>query len=105
MPKHKTTTVTNLSPPAAPAPRMFAQPMTVTGELVLVGIGIVGAVVIVNWLLVGYDVTNSPVRRDPLPQQSPWVLHCWYDRVYRREICDAPYRAPPTRRFYARDGT
>jgi hypothetical protein len=103
MPKHKTTTVTNLPPPAAPAPRMFAQPMTVMGELVLVGI--VGAVVIVHWLLVGYDVTNRPVRRDPLPQQSPWVLHCWYDRVYRREICDAPYRAPPTRRFYARDGT
>jgi hypothetical protein len=104
MPRHKTTTVTNLPPPAPPAPRLFAQVMTAMGELVLVGIGIVGVVVIVNWLLIGFDVANRPVRHGTPPQQSPWVLRCWYDRAYRREICDAPYRAPPARRFYARDG-
>jgi hypothetical protein len=89
-------------PPPAPAPRLLVQVMTAMGELVIVGIGVVGVVVVVNWLLVGFEVSTKPVRREAQP--SPWVWHCWYDRRYGREICEPPYRAPPARRFYARDG-
>jgi hypothetical protein len=99
--KHKT--VTHLPAPPAAAPRLLSQVMTTMGELALVGIGVVGAVVVVNWLLVGFDVSTRPARHGAPPQQSPWVLHCWYDRRYGGEICEPPYKVPP-RRFYARDG-
>jgi hypothetical protein len=89
------------APPPSPAPRLLAQLITATGELVIVAIAIVGTVVVVNWLLIGFDVTTRPARHEARP--SAWVLRCWYDRRYGGEICEPPYRAPPMRPFYARD--
>jgi hypothetical protein len=65
----------------APSPRLLTLVMTAIGELLVVAIGIVGVVVVANWLLIGFDVSTRPA----LHQASP------FDRVGRH---DAEWRPP-----------
>jgi hypothetical protein len=87
-----------------PAPRLFVQAATAMGELVLAGIGVVGAVVIINWMLVGFDVTSRPVRRQAQPAPPPATWLSRVDRWSGERHCWPTYRSPPVQRFYARDG-
>jgi hypothetical protein len=109
MAKHKS--ITHLPPPVpapAPAPRLIAQLFVIVGELSAAGLCVIGVVTVVSWLLDGHDANvRAKAARPPVTvqQREPsWALHCWYDRRYGGEICDPPYRLPPVRRFYTRDG-
>jgi hypothetical protein len=78
------------------------------GELSAAGLCVIGIVTVVSWLLDGHDANvRAKAARPPVTAQQrepSWALHCWYDRRYGGEICDPPYRLPPVRRFYTRDG-
>jgi hypothetical protein len=111
MAKHKS--VTHLPPPTptptpAPAPRLTAQLFVIVGELSAASLCVIGIVTVVSWLLDGHDTSvRAKAARPPVmvQQREPsWVLHCRYDRRFGGEICDPPYRFPPVRRFYTRDG-
>jgi hypothetical protein len=71
MAKHKT--VTHLPAPPS-SPRLAAQLVTAAGELIVVGLAVVGIVVVFNWLM------DSPdVRRRLAPRQRPDLI-CFNDR-------------------------
>jgi hypothetical protein len=102
MAKHKS--VTHLPPPTpapTPAPRLAVQLFVAVGELLAIGLCVIGIVTVVSWLFVATDV-HSKATRQHYPPREVW--HCWYDRRYGGEICDPPYRLPPVRRYWARDG-
>jgi hypothetical protein len=101
MAKHKTVThLPSPSLPSIPAPRLAAQLFVALGELVAVGLCVVGLVTVVSWLITG-DARNKGTRQ-PSPPREIW--RCWYDRRHGGEICDPPYRRPPLRRYWTRDG-
>jgi len=99
MAKHKTVTHLPAPAPPAPAPRLLAQLLVVLGELVVVGVFLLGLLTAGAWLLAGLDVYARMARPDRPPGQ--WI-HCWTDRRYGGEMCE-PAERPPVRPHYARD--
>lgn len=79
--------------PSAPPPRLVVQLFVATGELLAIGVLVVGLLTVFAWITKppGPPVDTTVTRRPP----SPW--QCWQDRY--GEHCD---RLPP-RRHLVRD--
>jgi hypothetical protein len=95
MAKHKTVTHLPAAPPAAA--RLSAQLFTAAGELIMVGVAVVGIVTVVGWVIAGAELRRDLKPREHLPAPREIILHCWFDRRYG-EICEPPYR--PLRRVF-----
>jgi hypothetical protein len=93
MSKHKA--VVHLpAPTSAPAPRLAAQLVTAIGDIVAVGLCVIGAAMVVTWVIAGMD---PRVREHPrAPQWERAAMVCWIDRRYG-EMC-VPEDRPPVRR-------
>jgi hypothetical protein len=95
MAKHRTKTVTHLPAAPPPAPRLAAQLLVAMGELLAVGVCVVGIVTVAGWVIAGAEPRSKSVKP---PSREIW--RCWYDRRYGAEICQPPYRLPPSRRYW-----
>jgi hypothetical protein len=101
MAKHKSVAHFPAAPAtSSPAPRLAVQLFVTMGELIAVGLCILGAVTAAGWLIAGAEMRGKSTPTHP-PRPTEWV--CWIDRRYG-EMCEPAYRSPPMRRHYARDG-